>query len=92
MRSATIRLGRAKKDRVIGVSLDMLLEILRTLEGLTAEITLVRLQRNVDANMRSDVIALHSRCTAVAPLACQVEVVGALTTNMTLTNMVLRDC
>jgi hypothetical protein len=73
------------------VSLDVLLEILRTLEGLTAEITLVRLQRDVDAYMRSDVIALHGRCTAVAPLACQVEVVGALTTNMALANMVLRN-
>ena len=73
------------------MSLDVLLEILRTLEGFAAEITLVRLQWDVNAYMRSDMIALHRRRTAVSPLACQVEVVGALTANMTLANMVLRN-
>jgi hypothetical protein len=91
VRSAAIRLGRTKKDRVIGVGLDVLLEILRTLEGFAAEITLVRLQWDVNTYMRSDMIALHCRRTAVAPLACQVEVVGTLTANMTLANMVLRN-
>lgn len=54
------------------MSLDVLLEILRTLEGLATEIALVRLQRDVDANVRGDVIALYSCRTAVAPLTGQV--------------------
>lgn len=43
MRSTTVGLGRAKQNGIIGVGLDMLLEILGTLEGLAAEIALVRL-------------------------------------------------
>ena len=38
--------------------LDVLLEILRTLERLAAELTLVRLQRNVDTNVRGNVVSL----------------------------------
>jgi hypothetical protein len=71
------------------VSLDVLLEILRTLESLTTEVAFVRLKRDVNANVRGDMITLHGRRTAVTPLACQVEVVGALTANVTLANMVL---
>ena len=41
--------------------------------------------------MRSDVVALDSSSTAAAPLAGQVEVVGAFTSNMTLANMLLYE-
>lgn len=34
-------------------------------------------------------ITLHGRCTAVTPLAGQVQIVGALATDMALTNVVL---
>ena len=44
-------LGRVHQDAVIRVGLDMLLEILRTLEGLAAEIALVRLQGDVYTDM-----------------------------------------
>lgn len=71
------------------MGLDMLLQVLGTLEGLSTEVTLVRLQGNVDSDMRRDVVALDRRGTAAAPLAGQVEVVGALTANMSFTNVFL---
>ena len=47
----TILIWRPHDDRVIRVRLDMFLEILRTLEGLPTELALVRLQRDMDANV-----------------------------------------
>jgi len=85
----TVGLGRPKQDRVIGVSLDMLLEILRALESLAAEVALVRLEWNVDTNVRGDVITLHSSGTAVSPLASEVEIVRALATDMPFADVVL---
>lgn len=41
------------------------------------------------ANVRSNVVALHRCGSARVPLASQVEVVGALPANMTLTDVVL---
>lgn len=71
------------------MGLDVLLEILRALEGLSAEVALVWLQGNVNTNVRGDVVALHRCCTARVPLACQIEVVGALPANVPLTDVVL---
>jgi hypothetical protein len=70
--------------------LDMLLQILRSLESLAAEIAFVRLQRDMDANVRRDMVALHGRRPAVAPLASEIQVVGALSANMPLTNVILQ--
>lgn len=67
----------------------MLLQVLGTLEGLSAEVALVRLERNVHANVRGNVIAFHSCGSARVPLASQVEVVGTLPANMALTDVVL---
>ena len=67
----------------------MLLQILRALERFATEVTLVRLQGNVDANMRCDVVALDSCRATCAPLTGQVEVVGALASDVTLAYMVL---
>ena len=63
------------------MSLYMLLEILRTLERLAAEITLMRFEGDVDANVRRDVVALDRRGAAGTPLAGEVQVVGATTLN-----------
>jgi hypothetical protein len=90
VRAATVRLRGAQKDGVVSVGLHMLLEILRTLERLATEVALVRLQGDMDANVRGDVIALDRGSTAVAPLAGEVEVVGALAANMALTDVVLQ--
>lgn len=81
---------RLHQNRIIGVSLDMFFEILRPLEGLAAEITFVRLQGNMDSDVGGDVIALDSVCAATAPCALEIEVVGALATDMAFTDMFLR--
>lgn len=67
----------------------MLLQVLRAFESLSTEVALVRLQRDVDADVRGDVVTLDSRRAAVAPLTGQVQVVGAFATDVTLTNMIL---
>ena len=73
------------------MSLDVFLQILRALERLAAEVALVRLQRHVNTDVRSDVVSLDRRGAAVAPLAGQVQVVGALATNVTLTDVILNE-
>jgi hypothetical protein len=71
------------------MSLDVLLQILWALESLAAEVALVWLQRHVNTDVRSNVITLDRGGAAVAPLAGQVQVVGALATNMAFTDVVL---
>lgn len=68
---------------------DVFLQILRPLECFATEVTLVRLQRNVNSNMRGDVVALYGCGTAIGPSTSQVEVVCALAANVALTNMLL---
>lgn len=77
------------QDRVVGVSLDVLLQVLWSLEALAAEVTLVWLQRDMDPDMRGDVISLDGRGAAGIPLASQIQVVGALATNMLLTDVLV---
>jgi hypothetical protein len=84
-----VRVGGAKEDRVIGVSLDVLLKILRSLERLATEVALMRLEGNVDADMRCDVVALDSCDTTWTPVASQVEVVCALATDVAFANVLL---
>jgi hypothetical protein len=69
----------------------MLLEILGSLERLAAHVTLVRLQGHMDPDVRSDVVSLDRGGPARVPLTSQVEVVGALATNVTLTDVLLRQ-
>jgi hypothetical protein len=92
VRSAAVGLGRAQQNRIIGVSLDVLLQILRALKSFAAEVALMRLQWYVNTDVRGDVVSLDCGGAAVAPLACQVQVVGAFATNVTLTDVVLRKC
>jgi len=88
---AHVRVRRAEKDRVISVSLDVLLEILRSLESLSTEVALVRLEGNVDANVRCDVIALDGCDAARTPVASQVEVVCALATDVTFAYVLIKS-
>lgn len=74
------------------MGLDVLLEILRALECFAAEVALVGLERNMHADMRSDVVALDSGSAASTPLTGEVEVVCALAADMALANMILREC
>jgi hypothetical protein len=89
VRIPSTRLGRSDQDGVIGVGLDMFLEVLGTLEGLAAEITLVRFERDMHSNVRGDVIPLDGGGATAAPLARQVEVVGALATDMAFADVFL---
>lgn len=71
------------------MSLDMLLQILRTLEAFSTEVALVRLERDVDADMRGDMVPLDGRGAAHIPSASQVQVVCALASDMALADMVI---
>ena len=88
-RTATVRLRGAEQHGIVGVSLHVLFEILGTFESFTAEVALVRLQRNVDTDVRGDVVPLDSGGAAIAPLAGKVQVVSALATDMALANVIL---
>ena len=71
------------------MGLDMLLQVLRTLESLSAEIAFVWLQRDVDSNVGGDMITLDSSGTAGIPTAGEVQVVCALSSDMLLADVVL---
>lgn len=69
--------------------LDMFLKILGSLEGLSTEFALVRLERNVDADVGGDVVALHCRGSALSPSASKIEVIRRFATDVSLANMLL---
>lgn len=48
---------------------DVLLEILRTLERLSTEVAFVRLERDVDADVRGDVVTFDGGSATITPLA-----------------------
>jgi hypothetical protein len=73
------------------VCLDVFLQILRTFEGLSTEVTFVRLQGDVNSNVGCDVVALDGGGPARVPPTGEVEVVGALSSNMFLANVLLED-
>lgn len=87
---ATMLLWGSKENRVVGVGLDVLLQVLGTLESLSAEVTFVWLERDVDANVGGDMIALDSGGTAGVPSAGEVQVVGALSADMLLADVLLK--
>ncbi len=84
-------IGTTGNGRIIGVGLHMLLQVLRTLEGLAAELASVRLKRNVNTDVRGNVVALDDCDMAIGPTAGQVEVVGTPATDMPLADMVLQE-
>ena len=94
MRRSVILLGRlchAVNHRIIGMSLHVFLEILGTFKGLATKLTSVRLQGYVNSDVRSDMVAFHDLNMTVPPCALQVEVIGTLSTNMLITDMVLKQ-
>lgn len=84
-------LARRHKNGVVSMCLDMLLEILGPLERLAAELTFVRLERDMHADVRGDVVTLDSSSAARVPLASKVQVVCALTANMALTDVLIES-
>ena len=71
------------------MGLDVFFQVLRTLEGFSAEITLVGFQGNVHPDVRGDVVALDGCGAAVGPATGQVQVVGTLSTDVTFANVFL---
>ena len=61
-------------------------------ECLATEIALMWFEGYVNANVRGDMVALHGSRTAVAPLTGEVQIVGTLSANMSLANVILFDC
>jgi hypothetical protein len=84
-------LGWADKHRVVGMSLDVLLQILGSLERLAAELALVRLEGYMNTDMRGDVIALDGGGAARVPLARKAQVVCALAANMALADVFIKQ-
>ena len=58
------------------MSFDVLLQVLRTLEGLLAEVTSVRLQWDVNTNVRGDVVPFDGSSTTAPPGTSQAQIVG----------------
>ena len=77
-------------DRVFGMGFDMLLQVLRPLEGLATEVASMRLQRDMDSDMRGDVVAFHNGDATVAPRTLKVEIVSTFATNVLFADMVLQ--
>lgn len=49
----------------------------------------MRLQRHMDADVRGDMVAFDRGRATRAPLASEIQIVGALAADMTLANMFL---
>lgn len=89
MSTARSWVWRTHKDGLICVSFDMLLQVLRTFERLSTEVAFMWFQGDVNSDVGSDVVTFDGRSMTVAPLTGQVEVIRALSTHMTLTDVFL---
>jgi hypothetical protein len=69
--------------------LDMLLQILRSLECLLTEFTLVWLEWNVDPNMRGNMISLDCSGPAGPPSARQTQIVSTFASDMNIAQVVI---
>lgn len=90
MSIARIWFRRTHKNRFICVSFDMLLQVLWTFERFPTKVAFVWFQGYVDSDVRGDMVALDRGCMTAAPLTGQVEIIGTLPSNVTLTDMFLR--
>jgi hypothetical protein len=67
----------------------VLLQVLRTLEGLSTEFTFVRLQWNVYSNVGSDMVALDGGGSAGIPATGEIQVVCTFPSDMLLADVIL---
>lgn len=65
----------------------MFLQILRSLERLATKLALVGLEGHVNANMRRNVITLHSISATVRPTTLQLQIPVALAADMEITQV-----
>ena len=66
----------------------MLLQILRTLESLSTEVTFVRLEWDVDSDVRSDMVTLYGSSAALIPTTGEVKVICAFATDQLIVRQV----
>lgn len=71
------------------MSLHMFLLILWPFESFPTKFAPMRLQRNVNANVRRDVITLDNFNLTITPSTDQIQVIGAFAANMGVAYMVL---
>lgn len=71
------------------VNLFMLLKVLRSFEGFLADFADVRLEWGMDTEMASYVITLSTSSAAVLPPASKAEIIGALTTDVVVAEVVI---
>lgn len=74
---------------LLGVNTLMLLKVLRALERLATDIAIVRLERGVNSDVRSDVVTLGTADITSIPFASQAEVVRGLATDVIITQMLV---
>ena len=74
---------------IIGMGFHMLFEVLRAFERFPTKLAAVRLQRNMDADVGRDMVALHDSYVTVAPSTLQIEIIGALSTDVTVADVIL---
>jgi hypothetical protein len=83
--------GGFLKAKSTSTYLDMLLQVLRTLECLSAEVAFMWFQWNMDTDVGRDVVTLDRGSAAGIPSTGQIQVVCAFPSNMLLTDMVLGE-
>jgi hypothetical protein len=71
------------------MDLDMFLKVLWAFEGLATDIAFVRLEWDVDSNVRGNMVTLNSRGAAATPLTGQIEVIGGCAADVALADMSL---
>lgn len=76
---------------LLGMNLLVLLEVLRPLEALLAYLADVRFEGSMDAEMGGDVVTLGTGSSTVLPVAGEAEIVGRLTADMVVAEVVVED-
>jgi hypothetical protein len=76
---------------LLGVDLFVFLQILRTFKRLLAYLANMRFERRMDSEMTGDMISLRASCTTVLPLTSETEVVGALSADVCVAEVVVEE-
>lgn len=82
---------RAHQHGVFGVRLDVFLQILRPFERLATKLTSMRFQWHVDTDVGGDVVPLDDLNLTVTPPAGEIEIVGALATDVGFANVIIKQ-
>jgi len=84
------RLGwSGQQNRIIGMGLDVLLQILGTLEALAAHVAAMWFEGHMDPDVACDVVSLDGLGVAGAPGAGQAEIIRRFPSNVFLTQMII---